>query len=78
MLPVLLLLFVRRAPAALIVPSERLADLLGVLGPVLGVSREVAADILLQVSVTCVHAEAWCQRNLSWGHSPKFEPIVTQ
>lgn len=39
-----------RAPAALIVPSERLTDLLTALPIALSVSQEVATDILLQVT----------------------------
>lgn len=41
-------LVARRAPAALMVPPERLADLLTGLSSALSVSMEVAADILLQ------------------------------
>lgn len=39
-----------RAPAALLVPTASLRDLLEQLPPALSVSPEVAADILLQVS----------------------------
>lgn len=48
-----------RAPAALIVPSERLADLLTALPIALSVSQEVATDILLQVTALTA-GEAAC------------------
>lgn len=46
-----------RAPGALIVPVERLSDLLASLAAALAVSAEEAADVLLQVTVLvlCMH-----------------------
>lgn len=54
-LPVMFCVPFCRSPAALIVPSERLADLLTALTSALSVSPDVAADILLQVRHARLH-----------------------